>query len=274
MPGIERIQLGGLEGLRVGRFKGPINTSCIVYRLGDTVIDVGPPNQWKAVRSFLEEREARRVVVTHYHEDHAGNLARVAERGPEALAPALSLEPLRRGHFLRPYQLVIWGRARRAEAGQVPAEIPLRGGGRLEAVATPGHSDDSTCYLERERGWLFSGDLFISSRTKYLRKDESLPDQIASLETALELDFETLLCSHRGVIEDGKGALRRKLDFLKSLCEEVADLHAQGLDARRITRRLLGREDGMTWWTGWHFSKRNLVKGCLAYAAGTRRARR
>lgn len=265
MPTLQRLRHGDVEGPRVGRFKGPINTSCILYRHGDTVIDTGPPNQWRAVRKFLEERQVRRVVVTHYHEDHAGNLGRVPEA--ELLAPAASLRPLSEGHFLRPYQRLIWGRPPTVEAQPVPGKIELPHGGRLRAIATPGHSADSTCYLDAQRGHLFSGDLFISTRTRYLRKDENLPAQIASLRSVLELDFDTLLCAHRGVIADGKGALRRKLDTLESLCEEVAALHDQGLDARQITRRLLGREDGMTWWTGLHFSKKQLVEGCLAALA-------
>ena len=228
------------------------------------MIDTGPANQWRAVKRFLEERQVSRVVVTHYHEDHAGNLGRLGERGAETLAPAGSLRPLREGHFLRPYQHVIWGRPPKVVAAAVPTEIELPHGGTLRAIATPGHSPDSTCYLDGERGRLFSGDLFISTRTRYLRKDEDLPAQIQSLTRALELDFETLLCAHRGVIADGKGALRRKLDNLASLCEEVEALHGRGLSARQITRTLLGREDGFTWLTGLHFRKKYLIEGCLA----------
>lgn len=29
----------------------------------------------------------------------------------------------------------------------------------LEAIHTPGHSDDSVCFVEKNRGWLFAGDL-------------------------------------------------------------------------------------------------------------------
>ena len=45
---IERIEHHEVEGIRVGRFGSQINTTCIVYRLGSTVIDVGPPNQWRS----------------------------------------------------------------------------------------------------------------------------------------------------------------------------------------------------------------------------------
>jgi hypothetical protein len=72
-----------------------------------------------------------------------------------------------------------------------------------------------------------------------------------------------MFCAHRGVIASGKAALRRKLDFLESLCQQVADLHRQGRSREEITRRLLGREGLMTLLTGYHFSKRNLIDACL-----------
>jgi len=120
-----------------------------------------------------------------------------------------------------------------------------------------------TCLLERERGWLFTGDLYIAARTRLLRQDEDLGAEITSLRRMLELDFDTVFCAHRGVLGAGKAALRRKLDFLESLCQQVADLRRQGRSREEITRLLLGREGLMTLLTGYHFSKRNLIAACL-----------
>ena len=77
----QRLRHGDVEGLRVGRFGGKVNTTCILWRIGDTLIDTGPPSDWRPVRRFAGERSLRRVVVTHHHEDHAGNLARLAAPG-------------------------------------------------------------------------------------------------------------------------------------------------------------------------------------------------
>ncbi len=41
------------------------------------------------------------------------------------------------------------------------------------AVHAPGHSPDMTCYLEAERGWLFTGDLYITSKPCFFRADEN-----------------------------------------------------------------------------------------------------
>ncbi len=266
---MERIEHEGVEGLRVGRFGSQINTTCILYRLGSVVVDTGPPNQWRAVRRFLGERAVERVVVTHHHEDHGGNLARIGaaiggERAPEVFSPAGGIEALATGFRLRPYQKIIWGRPDRVEARPLPESIPLDGGGALRPIPAPGHSADMTCFLEPDRGWLFGGDLYISSKTRYLRQDESVADTIASLRRILELGFGTLFCSHRGPIERGQDALRRKLGFLEELRGRVGELRERGLSESEMTRRLLGREGWMRWITLGHFSKRNLVRSCLA----------
>lgn len=37
----QRLRHGDVEGLRVGRFGGKVNTTCILWRIGDTLIDTG-----------------------------------------------------------------------------------------------------------------------------------------------------------------------------------------------------------------------------------------
>ena len=260
----ERLQHGEVEGLRVGRFPLRYNTTCILYRLGSTVIDTGPPNQWRRVRAFLAERAVRQVVVTHYHEDHGGNLAPIRRAfAAPVYAPRPGLAELASGFPQRAYQRLFWGRPEPVQARELPGQVPLDGGGALEAVPAAGHSADMTCLLERERGWLFAGDLYIAARTRLLRQDEDLGAEIASLRRVLDLDFDTLFCAHRGVLASGKAAVRRKLDFLESLCQRVAELRRQGRSREEITRLLLGREGLMTLLTGYHFSKRNLIAACL-----------
>ncbi len=264
----EKIQFDGVEGLKVGRVGSQLTTNCILYRLGATVIDTGPPNQWRRVRRFLEEREVGKVIVTHHHEDHSGNLAAIHRHlGSPVFSPPGSVEAIAGGFALKPYQRLIWGRPDRVRPQPIDGEISLGGGRRLTPIHAPGHSHDMTCYLDPERGHLFTGDLYIASKTRYLRDDEDLKQQLDSLCKILELDFATVFCAHRGVVRSGKAALAKKLDFLESLCQRVAALKAEGRSVRGITRKLLGREDLMTVLTGLHFSKRNLIAACWEMAA-------
>ena len=264
---LERFTHDGVEGLRVGRFDLGISSSCIVYRLGESVIDTGPPNQWFRVRRFLRERSVRRVLITHHHEDHSGNGARLQRfMNAEVYVPPQGVARVRAGFPLRPYQHVIWGAPDRFVPTAMPSQIDAGDGHRLEAIATPGHSPDMTCYLESNHGWLFTGDLYIASKPRLLRADESLHEQIESLRRVLKLEFATLFCAHRGIVLDGPDAIRTKLDYLISLRDEVRELWRGGRSVREITRILLGREGLLSLLTLFHFSKRNLVRACLAEA--------
>jgi glyoxylase-like metal-dependent hydrolase (beta-lactamase superfamily II) len=250
--------------MRLGRYDFGISSSCILYRLGSTIIDTGPPNQWRLVRKFLSERQVNRVVITHHHEDHSGNGARM-ERDMNAAVflPSEGVELMERGFPLRAYQRIIWGVPPRFQAQTVPVELTLERGYSLRAIPAPGHSSDMTCYLEPNRGWLFTGDLYIASRPRFLRADENVGDQIDSLRRVLELDFETVFCAHRGVVSNGREAIKAKLDYLVSLREEVRKLHGEGRSVREIKRMLLGKEGMLTFITMFHFSKRHLIDACL-----------
>ncbi len=265
MGAVERLRHADVEGLRVGRFAGRINTTCILWRLGGTLIDTGPANQWAAVRRFAGERPTRRVVVTHHHEDHAGNLARLARLAgvEQTLAPAASLAPLAEGFELQPYRRVIWGRPPRARPAALAAAVELEEGGALEAVPMPGHSPDMTCLLAASRGVLFGADLYVARRQRYLRADERFGGILASLRRARGLDFDTLLCSHRGVVEDAHRRLGEKLAYFEELQGRALELAGRGWPVGRITRRLLGREGPVALASGLHYSKRNLILGCL-----------
>ena len=61
--------------------------SVCVFLVRGQLIDTGFPGAREAVARVLEERRPRGVIVTHQHEDHAGNVDLVAERGiPIAMA--------------------------------------------------------------------------------------------------------------------------------------------------------------------------------------------
>lgn len=252
-----------LDALRVGRFNLGINTSFIVYRLQDAVIDTGPSNQWRYVRPFIQSRPFSQLLLTHHHEDHAGNAGAIHRlTGVQPRAPEKTVEILKRGFRIPLVQKLIWGSAGRADAAPLPAEIAI-GGELVTPIFTPGHAKDMTCYLLPGRGWLFSADLYIANYLKMLRSDEDIPTLLDSIRKVLGYDFDTILCPHRGLVENGRQRLREKFDYLLELSENAQALQRQGLELRAITERLLGREGMISVLSRYNFSKRNLVASCL-----------
>lgn len=263
MSVLDHIRYRDLEGIRVGRFNLGVNTSFIVYRLGDTLIDCGPTNQWKYVRNFVQQYPIQQLLLTHHHEDHSGNAGAIQKlTGIRLLAPRETGDILREGFSIPLIQKFVWGAAGRADPEVLPREISI-GGEPVVPVAAPGHVSDMHCYLLPQRGWLFSADLYIASYLKFLRREEDVPTLLQSISRVLALEFDVLLCPHRGVVEDGREKLRQKYEYLLDLAGRARDLRDRGLGVDEITRRLLGPENFLSYASRYDFCKRNLIVSCL-----------
>ncbi len=235
---IDRFEHDGVMGLRTGRFNLGFNTSSIVYRIGHALIDAGAPNQWPAIRDFLRDNPVDRVLLTHHHEDHCGNGASIAgELDIPVMAPSNGRAFLADGFPIQLYQRIFWGKPRRFEAAAAPHEIRVGNGLRLLTLPAPGHSIDMTCYLEPDKKWLFTGDLYIARKPRYFRFDEDLPPTIQSLREIVAHDFNLVFCAHRGVIADGRQAIRDKLERWRASRRPLATNTVETLDAE--TRRQL-----------------------------------
>ena len=139
-------------------------------------------------------------------------------------------------------------------------------------VPTPGHSDDHSCYYVPEIEALFSADLFVTAKPTVARFDEDVLLHMASIERVLALPFKHLFCAHRGFVPNGRQALQGRLDHLKSLRKQVHRVLADDIEdkesARSVTRKVLGREPFLAWFTGGDFSQLHLVQG-LAQGYGS-----
>ena len=256
-----------LDAAQFGRYRVGINTAVWVFRLGTTLIDTGPPNQRREVLAFAQEKPLDRIVLTHHHEDHSGNAAPLAEALEVlVLAPPRTIPFVRSGFPVQPYRRLFWGKPTWMTPAPLPQTLRLGGGLHLHSIHAPGHAPDMVCLLIPERGWLFSADLFVARTLRYFREDECLDTLIESTRTVLAHDFDTLLCAHRGVVEDGKTKLGQKLGNLVALREQIQALGAEGLPPAEITRRVLGSDGLVGRVSLGHFSKRNLVQNVLAHA--------
>ncbi len=266
MAVISRSHFNGLESLRVGRFQKKINTSCIVYRLGDLVVDAGPPNQWKYVQRFLKERAISRLLITHHHEDHCGNGAKIGKHFncPVHAHPA-GHKDLEQGFAVQWYRRMVWGKPERFKAEDFqPQNMTSQSGDfSLQPLHSPGHSPDMTCFIEPQRGWLFSGDVYVASRPRFLTEDENPSQEIESLRNLLKQDFQTLFCSHKGMVENGPAAIKSKLEYLLELQGEARRLYQTGLASREISRQLLGKEEFLSLLSRGHFNKVNMIRALV-----------
>jgi glyoxylase-like metal-dependent hydrolase (beta-lactamase superfamily II) len=230
---------GGLRVVRMarsyfGRELLPVHS----FAVGDTLVDTGLSCEREAMTRFARDAGIRRALLTHYHEDHAGNAASLAAQGVEVLASTETAPLVERSLPIRFYQHVLWGAAPVARATPFAGEtVPL---GRFEArvVPAPGHCDDQVVFHVPSEGWLFSGDVFIHERVRVFRRDEDFARTVATLERLVALDFDVLLCAHRPRLTGGKRALREKLSHLRGLESRVRELHARGSSTREIVAQV------------------------------------
>ena len=232
-------------------FGRPLFVACAYY-LDGLLVDTGPPTTSLEFDHLLAEMDVRAIVLSHAHEDHAGANSRLQGRGLTPFAHPLAINILEHPPSQRPYQRVTWGRQPASTARPIGDEVRTRDF-HFRVLHTPGHSVDHLSLFEDRTGWLFAGDLYLGAHVKVLREDENPHQTVASLRAVLGLPVTTLFCASGKIVEDGRGALQRKLDFMERLRDEAHDRQAKGMDARRIRIELLGRE---TWWpliTGGHF---------------------
>ena len=204
------------------------------------------------------------VVNTHHYEDHTGNNFWIRKKyGLLPLAHPKTFFYLQDPSQWVPwYRRLVWGCPHPSEMGGLDSKIETQ---RLHflVIPTPGHSDDHICLYEPNERWLFSGDLFISERVKYMRKDEDVYSLLDSLKRVVALKPKKMFCSFSGTIENPEVAIHQKIDYLENLKNEVEKGVQRGLSPREIQRRLLGRGDQFSLISSGHVSKQNLINAFL-----------
>jgi glyoxylase-like metal-dependent hydrolase (beta-lactamase superfamily II) len=206
--------------------------NCNVYVIleadGLTLIDTGIPGSDKKVVAYLERigrslRDVRRIVLTHQHPDHIGNLATlVAASGAETFAdpldtPAidgtgpreLPTSPIMRFMmqtlFIRRIKPVTIQRQVR-EGETLPV---LASDGGLQVIETHGHTVGHISLYLPGRRLLFVGDVYghsngdVSMTPKMFNHDT--PQTLRSMAKLATFDIEASLPGHGAPILTGAG---------------------------------------------------------------------
>lgn len=224
------------------------------YLVRGVLIDTGFRHVEGDLIRALTKLRARGVVVTHWHEDHAGNAPMLAEALPMWM-PAGTEAKLRERPQVKLYRHFTWGRPN-------PLVVPLEAFdfSPLRAVATPGHSDDHHVVFDPETATLFSGDLWLGVRVKVVGAHENPREILASLERAIALNPRRMFDAHRGLIENPVVALRAKHQWLETTVAEIERRIDAGDDEGVILRAILGGDELAAFVSQGEYSRRNLIR--------------
>ncbi len=240
--------------IKINRF-GPVtqflltkNTSTVAcYYIDGYLIDSGQDHCKYELEKALIPYNLERIINTHSHEDHiGGNKLLQEKRGlPPSWAHPIAVKELETssewGNAMPEYRKRAWGVAESSSAQAIPDEINT-GNYVLKPIYTPGHCKDHICLFEPDKGWLFSGDLFVSKNLNSVQYDETAPLIIESIEKIMRLPIKKMFCSYGKVYDNAYEQLNAKLENLKNWKSQIMDLHNSGFSEEEILHKVFEKE--------------------------------
>lgn len=201
---------------------GSVN-AFLVEGEGLTLVDTGLPGTAEKVLAAIRKggkkpEDINRIVLTHWHPDHAGNAAELKQRlNARVYAHADEASILEQGGGPRPryltpgvanwliFNLFIKSASRSIAPVLVDervadnAVLPLAGG--LRAIHTPGHSAGHMALLLEREGVLIAGDICANAAgLGYSTVYEDLAVGRQSILKAAELSFDQAVFGHGGPV--------------------------------------------------------------------------
>jgi glyoxylase-like metal-dependent hydrolase (beta-lactamase superfamily II) len=250
-PGVTRLRLNTWRGRLVGY-------DVSAYLLRGVLVDTGFAHAGDELLAALDRLSPRAAIVTHWHEDHAGNVEALARRGVSIRMHVTCEATLRARPSIGAYRHFVWGQPPRLTAPRCDIDVSP-----LEVLPLPGHTADHLAVWDAERRILVSGDLFLGVKVRVAHRHERPRALLASLRTAAALEPRLLLDAHRGPLTDPVASLLAKAAWLDETIERVCERAARGDRPRAIARRVLGRESAIGYVSAGEYSKIAFVRAVL-----------
>ncbi|HLR08825.1 MAG TPA: MBL fold metallo-hydrolase [Bacillota bacterium] len=233
-----------------------------LYYIDGLLIDTGPSIRRRTLAPVFQSLDIKQVAITHHHEDHAGMAPWIVHH----LAATIychenKLSDLEEKARLPWYRTLFSGSRRPFRAKPFP-DVIRTPNHIFYPIKTPGHTPDHVCLLEPEKGWLFTGDLYITPYPKVFMKEESMSAYIDSLRNLRMYDYDTVFCAHEGMVVNGKAKMEQKLAYLEQTRLEVIRLHQLGYSDQAIMEKLFPEKVKLETASFGSFSRLNLIRSC------------
>lgn len=226
-----------------------------VYLVRGILIDCGFPAIAHEFTRLLDRERLRGVVVTHAHEDHAGNIEMVAQRGLPIAAHPGTLALVRAPAPIALYRRFTWGSATPLVSPLTPFDPE-----GLELIHTPGHAAGHLVAWDADTRTVFSADLFLGVKVRISHEYEEPRALVKSLRRIVALAPLRMFDAHRGAVERPMEAVQAKIDWMETTIGRMDEMIGAGASDAAISRRVLGAKDLKDIISQGEYSRLNLVR--------------
>lgn len=255
---------GEVLQIRMSRYPElPTGTWVCAYLVDGLLVDTGPAHTALELVEFLRDKKLKLAVNTHFHEDHiSANKFLQDAYGTRIFAHNDAIEKIGKSATLYPYQEDVWGYP-------VPSEVEPLGnyidteGHRFEVIPTPGHDLDHVCLFEKKEGWLFTGDLYVTTKPVVCRPNDDIRQTIEDLKKLRSLNPSIMFPAPTHVVKDPTDKLDKLIPYLVEAGGRIDELYNKGVGVEQIRKEIFGEEGFICEATQQQFSSLNLVKSFL-----------
>ena len=252
------------------------------YLVDGLLIDSGPPAGTDEFKQFITslppQQAVEKVIITHWHEDHAGGARFLSEElGIPVYIHKKGIDKVQKGFSYPDYRVFAWG----APFEPAPAVLPLEvnslttksGKYTFELLHLPGHMDRLTIFtagfgmfpgheilakniadcddlivlIEPTKEWGFVSDSIVPEyQMIFGEPSEDIHEDMEQIHTSLK-------------------QLQHHTAGIESLHEKVHELQAKGFQDRTIVDELFGEEHPIGLMTNYALSRLNLVRALLRW---------
>ena len=206
-----------------------------VYVVRGVMIDSGFPGVADDIQEAVARFRPRGAMLTHHHEDHAGNVQQLVKRGIPIAMDDETLARVRRPGRIGLYRHFTWKAMPRLRAAVTPFIDD-----ELSLLPTPGHCGNHHSVWDERTGTCFTGDLFLGVKVRVAHSYENPRVHVQSLRNVIARNPSRMFCAHRGHVENGVSMLQAKVNWLEETIGLVEQRLDEGLTDRQIQRDLLG----------------------------------
>lgn len=254
------------------------------YLIDGLLIDSGAPASVNDLKQFVESLSSNekidKVIITHFHEDHAGGARFLSEdRGLPVYLDKEGIDKVISGYSYPEYRQLTWGKALEPAPKVLLLDmqpiITKSGKYEFELLHLIGHAPDLVVLFEKKQQWCFSSDVILPSYQMIFNEpSEDLHENVEQIHASLQkifnftegMDHLVVYSAAYDPFLNGRELIQQKILEIEAFHKKVNELKNRGFSERKIIKDVFGGEHIVGHFTKGALSRKNFIKSLLKWA--------